>query len=385
MSTPDTAAIPLLAIRDPDARPHASLDAPARLGLLRDWLAAQDRVVVAYSGGVDSSLVLRVAHDVLGERALGVIGVSDSYASRELQLALEQAARFGARIETVTTGELADPVFASNPTDRCYHCKRELYTQLARVAEREGGAIVLDGTIADDLADWRPGRRAAAEHRVHSPLAELGFRKPDVRAAAAALGLTSAGKPASPCLASRIPYGTTITRAALSQVELAEGLLRDLGFAELRVRHHGETARIEVPLADLPRLLEPGLRERAVQGIQALGFRWVAVDLAGLKSGGLNPPGLAAAASAERESLVIAPSGQIAHISGTVAPPAGNTQCAPTEAAAPPAILAGIASAPGPHKARPSAGDLERGSHSSEFAGVTSDRFRAGSRTGAGK
>ena len=398
MLTPETPATPLLAIRDPDARPHATLDAQARLGLLRDWLAAQDRVVVAYSGGVDSSLVLRVAHDLLGARALGVIGVSDSYASRELQLALEQAARFGARIETVTTGELADPVFASNPTDRCYHCKRELYAQLARVAEREGGAIVLDGTIADDLADWRPGRRAAAEHRVHSPLAELGFRKLDVRAAAEALGLTSAAKPASPCLASRIPYGTTITRAALSQVEQAEGLLRDLGFAELRVRHHGETARIEVPVADLPRLLVPGMRERAVQGIQALGFRWVAVDLAGLKSGGLNPPELltasgatatsattATATSAERESIVSARLGESTHISGTVAPSAGNNQCAPTEAAAPPAILAGIASAPGPHKARPSAGDLERGGHSSEFVGVSSDRFRGGSRTGAGK
>ena len=403
MLTPETPATPLLAIRDPDARPHATLDAHARLGLLRDWLAAQDRVVVAYSGGVDSSLVLRVAHDLLGARALGVIGVSDSYASRELQLALEQAARFGARIETVTTGELADPVFASNPTDRCYHCKRELYAQLARVAEREGGAIVLDGTIADDLADWRPGRRAAAEHRVHSPLAELGFRKLDVRAAAEALGLASAAKPASPCLASRIPYGTTITRAALSQVEQAEGLLRDLGFAELRVRHHGETARIEVPVADLPRLLVPGMRERAVQGIQALGFRWVAVDLAGLKSGGLNPPELLAASgatgaaitatatitgtaiSAERESIVSARLGESTHISGTVAPSAGNNQCAPTEAAAPPAILAGIASAPGPHKARPSAGDLERGGHSSEFVGVSSDRFRGGSRTGAGK
>lgn len=294
MATHPTHEPSLLAIRDPDARPHAALEPVERMALLRDWLAQHARVIVAYSGGVDSSLLLRVAHDVLGERALGVIGVSDSYASRELQLALDQAARFGARVRTVTTGELADPVFASNPTDRCYHCKSELYAKLTQVAVEWGGeqgpAVIVDGTIADDLSDWRPGRRAADERDVRSPLAELGFRKSDVRMAAEALGLTSAHKPASPCLASRIPYGTAITREALNQVEQAEGLLRDLGFAELRVRHHGETARIEVPLADLPRLAAPGIREAAVNGLQSLGFRWVALDLAGLRSGGLNPP-----------------------------------------------------------------------------------------------
>lgn len=293
MSPHDGTEPTLLAIRDPDQRPHAQADWRARLELLRAWLARQSRVVVAYSGGVDSSLLLRVAHEQLGGRALGVIGVSDSYASRELELARAQAARFGARIETVTTGELADPVFASNPTDRCYHCKRELYTRLAAVAAREPGTIVCDGTIADDLADWRPGRRAAAEGDVRSPLAELGFRKADVRAAADSYGLTSADKPASPCLASRIPYGTTITRENLNQVERAEGLLRELGFPELRVRHHGETARIEVPLADLARLAAPGVRETAVEGLKSLGFRWIALDLEGLRSGNLNPPGVA--------------------------------------------------------------------------------------------
>lgn len=282
----------LLAIRDPDQRPHAQVDWRARLELLRAWLAAQSHVIVAYSGGVDSSLLLRVAHEQLGTRALGVIGVSDSYASRELELARAQAERFGARLETVTTGELADPVFASNPTDRCYHCKRELYTRLAEVARREPGSVVVDGTIADDLADWRPGRRAAAEGDVRSPLAELGFRKSDVRAAAESYGLTSADKPASPCLASRIPYGTAITRENLNQVERAEGLLRDLGFRELRVRHHGETARIEVPLADLPRLAAPGVRDAVVDRLKSLGFRWIALDLEGLRSGNLNPPGL---------------------------------------------------------------------------------------------
>ena len=290
MNTHDATEHALLAIRDPHARPHADADWRMRLDLLRRELRSHARVIVAYSGGVDSSVLLRVAHEQLGERALGVIGVSDSYASRELQLALDQAARFGARVEVVTTGELADPNFASNPDDRCYHCKRELFTKLALVAARERCDVLMDGTIADDLADWRPGRRAAAEIDVRSPLAELGFRKSDVRAVAESFALTSAGKPASPCLASRIPYGTPITRDNLSQVERAEGLLRELGFADMRVRHHGETARIEVPLADLGRLASPGLRERVTMGLKDLGFRWVTVDLEGLRSGNLNPP-----------------------------------------------------------------------------------------------
>ena len=285
------AAPSLVPIRDPAERPHAALAWRERLELLRRELTRCERVVVAYSGGVDSSLLLAVAHEQLGERALGVIGVSDSYAAHELELALAQARRIGARVETVTTGELADPVFASNPLDRCYHCKRELYARLEHVAAREGDqAVLCDGTIADDLADWRPGRRAAAEHAVRSPLAELGFTKADVRAAADALGLTNAGKPASPCLASRIPYGTTITRENLSQVERAEALLRELGFAELRVRHHGETARIELALSELPRLAWTEVRERVVEGVRALGFRWVTLDLDGLRSGNLNPP-----------------------------------------------------------------------------------------------
>ena len=259
-----------------------------RLGELRALLAELGSVVVAYSGGVDSSLLLRVAHEVLGERALGVIGRSDSYAARELALALEQAAGFGARVEIVTTGELSDPRFRSNPANRCYHCKGELYRRLAEVADRTGARAVLDGTIADDLGDWRPGRRAAEERAVRSPLAELGFTKRDVRSAAAGYGLESHDKPASPCLASRIPYGSEITVEKLKMVEEGEALLRSLGFPEMRVRHHGDVARIEVPLADLGRLTAPGVRERVVEGLKALGFLHVALDLAGLRSGSLN-------------------------------------------------------------------------------------------------
>jgi uncharacterized protein len=279
---------PLVRIGESSAQPHPGLDWQARLELLRAWLGRHERVVVAYSGGVDSSVLLRVAHEVLGARVVGVIGRSDSYAAHELALALEQAARFGARIEVVTTGELADPKFRSNPADRCYHCKSELYTQLDAVATRFGGAIVVDGTIRDDLGDWRPGRRAAGEHEVHSPLAELGFDKADVRAVAASYGLASADKPASPCLASRIPYGTEITTENLSMVERGEALLRSLGFAECRVRHHGDVARVEIPVADLPRALAPELREELVTGLRRVGYRFVTIDLEGFRSGSLN-------------------------------------------------------------------------------------------------
>ena len=272
--------------------PAPSLPWEARLEQLRAWLGGYRRAVIAYSGGVDSSLVLRAAHEQMGEGAFGVIGRSDSYAERELNLALEQAAAFGARVEIVTTGELSDPAFRSNGLDRCYHCKSELYRELAVVAAREGAEVVLDGTIADDLGDWRPGRRAAAEREVRSPLAELGFTKADVRAAAAHYGLASRAKPASPCLASRIPYGTEITQEMLHMIEQAEELVRACGFSELRVRHHGDVARLEIPLGELERVLEPGVRQRLIAGLKGLGYRHIALDLEGLRSGSLNPEGL---------------------------------------------------------------------------------------------
>jgi pyridinium-3,5-biscarboxylic acid mononucleotide sulfurtransferase len=284
--TPESAQF--LRIDEPAPRLHPDLHWEARLERLRALIASLGSVVVAYSGGVDSSVVLRAAHEVLGPRARGVIGRSDSYAARELALALEQAASFGAEVEVVTTGELKDENFRANPTDRCYHCKRELYRRLDEVARRTRTAAILDGTIHDDLTDWRPGRRAAAEYQVRSPLAELGFGKSDVRAAATYYGLSSRDKPASPCLASRIPYGTEITREILNQVERAEELLRSLGFAELRVRHHGEIARLEVAQRDMVRLLDPEVRTPLAQGLKDLGYRFVTLDLEGFRSGSLN-------------------------------------------------------------------------------------------------
>ena len=280
---------PLVTIRDAAQRPLANLDWRARLERLEAWLRQHSRVVVAYSGGVDSSLLLRVARDVLGEGALGVIGRSDSYATRELDLAMAQAAEFGARVEIVTTGELADPNFRSNPEDRCYYCKSELYRELLGVAARFGATAIVDGTIADDLSDWRPGMRAAGESGVRSPLAELGFTKADVRSGADHLGLASAEKPASPCLASRIPYGIEITQEKLAMIERAEDLLRSLGLRELRVRHHEDLARVEVPPGELARLVEPETRQALVDGLKSLGYRYVTLDLEGFRSGSLNP------------------------------------------------------------------------------------------------
>jgi len=288
MTVIPTSSAEFLRIDEPAPRSHPELRWEERLERLRALVASLGSVVVAYSGGVDSSVVLRSAHEVLGGRARGVIGRSDSYAAHELALALEQAASFGAEVEVVTTGELSDANFRANPTDRCYHCKRELYRRLDEVARRTRAAAVLDGTIADDLTDWRPGRRAAAEYQVRSPLAELGFSKADVRAAAAHYGLSSRDKPASPCLASRIPYGTEITREILNQVERAEELLRSLGFVELRVRHHGEIARLEIGQGEMARVLDPEVRARLVRGLGALGYRFVTLDLEGFRSGSLN-------------------------------------------------------------------------------------------------
>jgi uncharacterized protein len=264
------------------------------LAALRQRLAGWDRVVVAYSGGVDSALVAALAVEALGERALAVTGISPALAPHLREEARRQAAWLGLRHLERATAELADPAYSSNPEDRCYACKRELHRSLAAI--RDGGlaagAVVLDGVNHDDLADHRPGIRAAREAGVISPLADAGLDKAAVRRISRALGLPWWDKPAQPCLASRFPYGEPIDAGRLVRVAAAEDWLRSQGFPELRVRSQGETARIELPAAQLAlaleRLAEGGLRQELVQAFMALGFSAVALDLEGLVSGKLN-------------------------------------------------------------------------------------------------
>ncbi|QVL52504.1 MAG: ATP-dependent sacrificial sulfur transferase LarE [Cyanobium sp. M30B3] len=262
------------------------------LAALRAELAALERVVVAYSGGVDSALVAAIAAEQLGPAAVAITGVSPALAPHLRREAAEQARWLGMVHREIPTAELADPAYASNPSDRCYACKRELHQLLAPIAHEAGAVQVLDGVNADDLLDHRPGIRAAREFGVRSPLADLGIDKAGVRCLSRALGLPWWDKPAQPCLASRVPYGEPITAARLQQVAAAEDLLRQQGWREVRVRSQGLTARIELPAASLveafTRWGDDRLRRDVVQGLLALGFTAVALDLEGLVSGKLN-------------------------------------------------------------------------------------------------
>ncbi|MCA1844411.1 MAG: ATP-dependent sacrificial sulfur transferase LarE, partial [Actinobacteria bacterium] len=225
-----------------------------KLARLRAELAGLGRVVVACSGGVDSCLLAVVAHQELGPSALVVTAVSPAVPGEEVAQVEALAAEHGFRWQAVETAELARPGYVANAGDRCYHCRTELFEVLAPIAEAEGAAAVAVGTIVDDLSDHRPGQRAAAERGVRTPLADAGFTKADVRAAARQLGLPVWAKPAAACLASRVPYGTPVTLGTLDRVGRAEAAVRALGFADLRVRHYGDLARLEVPVADLPRV-----------------------------------------------------------------------------------------------------------------------------------
>lgn len=258
----------------------------ANLARLKAVIRPRDRVLVAFSGGVDSTLVLKVAYDLLGEKVLGVTAASPSLPKRELEETIDLARRIGARHRIVETGELQNPDYAANRADRCYFCKTELYSVLAPLAAREGYRSILDGTHAGDIEDFRPGQKAAREHRVVSPLKEAGLLKEEVRALARFFGLPNWDKPAAACLSSRIPHGIPVTAETLEQIEKAERRLRELGFRRLRVRHHNEIARIEVAIEDFPRLIEH--REAVLQGLREAGYLFVTLDLAGFKSGSLN-------------------------------------------------------------------------------------------------
>ncbi|MBD5634900.1 MAG: ATP-dependent sacrificial sulfur transferase LarE [Candidatus Eremiobacteraeota bacterium] len=243
------------------------------------------RCIVAFSGGVDSALVVAIAARELGDDALAVTGVSPSLPRAERDAASDFAHAVGARHELLDTHELEDPNYASNPVNRCYFCKSELYGRLQRVAAAGAYSAILDGLNADDLAEIRHGRRAASEVGVRSPLAEAGFTKDDVRSLARALGLDVWDKPAAACLSSRFPTGTAITLELLERVEAAERVLAQAGLREYRVRHHGDVARIEIPLDAIEPLLER--REAILAGVRAAGYRYVALDLGGYVRGGV--------------------------------------------------------------------------------------------------
>jgi uncharacterized protein len=258
----------------------------AKYEKLKRRIAAFDSAIVAFSGGVDSSLVAYVTAEVLGPRALAVTSGSKSLKRSDLHLAVELADKWGMQHRVIVTDELSKPDYRANPIDRCFHCKSSLYAALTAIAREEGYAMIFSGTNCDDLGDHRPGLKAADDHGVTAPLVEAGFGKADIRALADELGLDNAQKPQSACLSSRFPYGTAIDENRLAQVEQAEDVLASFGFTQFRIRHHGDVARLELLPDEIPAALDRAADIESA--IRACGYRFVAVDLRGFRSGSLN-------------------------------------------------------------------------------------------------
>jgi pyridinium-3,5-biscarboxylic acid mononucleotide sulfurtransferase len=260
-----------------------------KLDSMRAFVGQFPSAIVAYSGGIDSALVTRVSHEVLGEKALACIGVSPSYPKRELRAAIEFAKQIGATYRLVYPNEIKNENYAANPNNRCYFCKTELHGELVSLAAREGFAVVLDGTNADDAtidAAFRPGISAAREHGVRSPLYEAGIGKAEAREIAKHLGMAIWDKPAMACMSSRVPHGTPISPELLAQIEAAEDVLYDLGLRQFRVRHHGPIARLEVSAEDFSVVLQH--RSLITARFKEVGYVFTALDLAGFKSGSMN-------------------------------------------------------------------------------------------------
>ena len=264
------------------------MDTNQKFQALKELLSEMGHVIVAYSGGVDSAFLLKVAHDVLGDKAHGVLAISPTYPSREYEKAKEVARLIGARLRIINTNELEDDNFIKNPVNRCYFCKSELFTEISKIAKKENLQNLVDGSNYDDLGDHRPGMKALEELNVRSPLQEAGLTKSEIRTLSKELGLPTWEKEALACLSSRFPYGENINSEKLQMVDKAENFLRDNGFRNIRARHQNNTIKIEVDPDDIKLFFDDDKRNSIITYMKSIGYNYVTVDLEGYRRGSLN-------------------------------------------------------------------------------------------------